>query len=93
MLEEDAQKLSVMMAEISSKMQIILDKQEELADNIEKIKDAVYDPDKGLYARLKDLDTRILGLEKWKDSTTKLMWIVTTALVGLSVSTVWRVVF
>jgi arginine decarboxylase-like protein len=93
MIEEDAQKLSVMMAEISSKMQIILDKQEELADNIEKIKDAVYDPDKGLYARLKDLDTRILGLEKWKDSTTKLMWIVTTALVGLSVSTFWRLVF
>ena len=93
MKEDEVHQLSVMMAEISSKMQIILDKQEELADNIEKIKDAVYDPDKGLYARLKDLDTRILGLEKWKDSTTKLMWIVTTALVGLSASTVWRVVF
>ena len=38
MQEDEVHHLSVMMAEISSKMQIILDKQEELADNIEKIR-------------------------------------------------------
>ena len=93
MHEDEVHQLSVMMAEISSKMQIILDKQEELADNIEKIKEAVYDPDRGLYARLKDLDTRIVGLEHWKSTNSRVMWIIATALVGLSVSTVWKVVF
>jgi len=93
MQEDEVHHLSVMMAEISSKMQIILDKQEELADNIEKIKEAVYDPDRGLYARLKDLDTRIIGLENWKSTNSRVMWIIATALVGLSVSTVWKVIF
>jgi hypothetical protein len=93
MQEDEVHHLSVMMAEISSKMQIILDKQEELADNIEKIKEAVYDPDRGLYARLKDLDTRIIGLESWKSTNSRVMWIIATALVGLSVSTVWKVIF
>jgi hypothetical protein len=93
MHEDETHQLSVMMAEISSKMQIILDKQEELADNIEKIKEAVYDPDRGLYARLKDLDTRIIGLENWKSTNSRVMWIIATAIVGLSLSTVWKAVF
>ena len=92
-MEPEIQHLSVMMAEISSKMQLILDKQEELADNIEKIKEAVYDPDKGLYARLRDLDIRIMTLEKWKDNNARIMWIVMTGVVGLFVSSIWKFIF
>ena len=92
-MEPEIQHLSVMMAEISSKMQLILDKQEELADNIEKIKEAVYDPDKGLYARLRDLDIRIITLEKWKDNNARIMWIVMTGVVGLFVSSIWKFIF
>ena len=70
MLDEEG-KLALMMAELSAKMQMILDKQEELAENVSKIKEAVYNPDNGLYARLTKLDARLDSLEAWKNNNSK----------------------
>ena len=81
------------MVELSSKIQILLDKQEELAVNISKIKEAVYDPDSGLYARLKELDIRIQHIETWKDINTRIMWIIGCSVVGLLVKTMWVTLF
>ena len=89
MSEDEQQKLTVMMVELSSKIQILLDKQDELAENINKIKEAVYNPDSGLYARLKDLDTRIQHIESWKLINTRVMWIVGGSVAGLLVRTAW----
>ena len=66
MNEDEQQKLTIMLTELAAKMQVLLDKQDELADNISKIKEAVYNPDQGLYARLTRLDARIEVLESWK---------------------------
>ncbi len=85
--------LTVMMAEISTKMQVLLDKQDELAENISKIEEAVYDPDKGLYARLSKLDARLDALESWKNNNTKILWIVITVGTGLVLSTIWQALF
>ena len=93
MTEDDQQKLTVMMVELSSKVQILLDKQDELAENINKIKEAVYNPDSGLYARLKELDIRIQHIESWKSTNTRLMWIVGGSVVGLLVRTAWSALF
>ena len=93
MTDEEQQKLTVMMVELSSKIQILLDKQDELADNINKIKEAVYNPDSGLYARLKELDTRIQQIELWKSTNTRIMWLVGGSVVGLFVKTAWAVLF
>ena len=76
MTDDDERKLTVMLVEMSTKLEILLDKQEELADNISKIKEAVYNPDSGLFARLKELDTRIIQLETWKAANTRVMWLV-----------------
>jgi hypothetical protein len=72
-----------MMTEIATKMQVLLDKQDELAENINKIKEAVYNPDKGLYARLSKLDARLDALESWKNNNSKILWIIITVGVGL----------
>ena len=40
------------------------EKQSEMADDIAKIKEAVYAPDEGLYARIR-------ALESWKNTSTK----------------------
>jgi len=92
MLDEEG-KLALMMAELSAKMQMILDKQEELAENVSKIKEAVYNPDNGLYARLTKLDARLDSLEAWKNNNSKILWIVVTVGVGLVLSTTWQAVF
>tara|TARA_R100000664_G_C2740109_1_gene128715 strand:- start:916 stop:1200 length:285 start_codon:yes stop_codon:yes gene_type:complete len=93
MTDEEQQKLTVMMVELSSKVQILLDKQDELAENINKIKEAVYNPDSGLYARLKELDIRIQHIEGWKLTNTRLMWIVGGSVLGLLVQTAWSGLF
>ena len=93
MSDDDQQKLTVMMVELSGKIQILLDKQEELADNINKIKEAVYNPDSGLYARLKDLDARIQNIESWKATNARILWIVGGSVAALLVQTAWSVLF
>jgi hypothetical protein len=93
MKEEEQQKLTVMMVELSAKVQTILDKQEELAENVSQIKEAVYNPDQGLYARLKELDTRIQLVESWKNINVQLMWVGGTCVLGLLAQTAWRAIF
>jgi len=93
MTEDEQQKLTVMMVELSGKIQILLDKQDELADNITKIKEAVYNPDSGLYARLKELDMRIQRTEAWQATNNRIMWIVGSSVAALLVQTAWSVLF
>ena len=56
--------------------------QERMSEDISKIKEAVYNPDEGLYARLR-------ALEQWKDSQSKIQWLVTSGVVMLVVKAVW----
>jgi len=72
----------VALAELTTKIETLISKQEELAVNVSKIKEAVYNPDEGLYARLNKLDIRLLSLESWKANNTKIMWIVITAAIS-----------
>ena len=62
---------------------VVKDKQEEMADDISKIKEAVYNPDSGLYARLREL-------ESWKETSTRIIWMVVSAVVALSVATIYK---
>ena len=91
--EDHTQHLTLMVTELVTKMQVLLDKQDELGENISKIKEAVYDPDKGLYARLSRLDARLDALEAWKQNNTKVLWLVVTVSIGLVGSAVWQSIF
>ena len=90
-LENESQ-LAVALTELTSKIETLIYKQEELAENISKIKEAVYNPDEGLYARLNRLDARLLGLESWKSNNTKILWIVITVGLGLIITTAWKAI-
>jgi len=83
----------MMMTEMVTKMQVLLEKQDELADNISKIKEAVYHPDQGLYARLSSLGARLDLLETWKNSNSKILWVAATVITGLALSTAWQTIF
>tara|TARA_R110000824_G_scaffold390954_1_gene588478 strand:+ start:6880 stop:7161 length:282 start_codon:yes stop_codon:yes gene_type:complete len=93
MPDEDQQKLIMLVAEIATKMQVLLDKQDELGENISKIKEAVYNPDTGLYARLTKLDARLDALEDWKRNNAKVLWIIITVSVGLLLNAGWHTIF
>ena len=57
-------------------IEIVKDKQEEMAEDVAKIKEAVYNPDQGIYARIREL-------ESFKRQVSKTLWIIMTALIGL----------
>ncbi len=61
---------------ICSGMEVLGDKQEEMSADIAKIKEAVYNPDQGLYARLREL-------ESWKQTSSRMIWTLFTTVVGL----------
>ena len=61
---------------ICTGMDVMSNKQEEMADAIAKIKEAVYNPDQGLYARLREL-------ESWKQTSSRMIWTLFTSVVGL----------
>ena len=50
--------------------------QERMCEDISKIKEAVYNPDSGLYARLREL-------EGWKKTSSKVMWMLISSMIGV----------
>jgi len=87
---EKAIQNAVQFAEIMGKLVRIEDgisdlknRNTEMAEDITKIKEAIYKPDDGIYARLK-------SLEAWKESTSKILWILVTAVIGGTVGFIFN---
>lgn len=61
----------------------VKEKQDEMADDIAKIKEAVYNPDSGLYARLREL-------ESWKKTSSRILWMIITSVISLTAATIFK---
>ena len=57
-------------------IEAVKDKQEEISDDVAKIKEAVYNPDSGLYARIR-------ALESWKNTSSRMIWTLLTSVIAL----------
>jgi len=51
-------------------------KQDQMIDDLKSIKEAIYNPETGLYARVRDL-------EQWQQGMSKVIWSVGLGFVGL----------
>ena len=51
-------------------------KQDEMIDDVKSIKEAIYNPETGLYARVRDL-------EQWQQNMSRVIWTVGLGLAGL----------
>lgn len=79
--------------ELNSKLERLLNGIETLGQNqkrmgadIAKIKEAVYNPDEGLYARIR-------ALEQWKESSAKIQWMIISGILMLTGKVIWDVLF
>ena len=77
--------------ELNSKLERLLSgietlgaNQERMSEDISKIKEAVYNPDEGLYARLR-------AIEQWKESMTKIQWMVISVVIMMALKQIWEV--
>jgi endonuclease IV len=92
MKRESVVENAVALAEINNKfdkvmqtIEYIKEKQEEVAADVAHVKDAVYNPDLGLYARLREL-------ENWKKASSRLLWVIITSIATLTVAAIYRAI-
>ena len=57
-------------------IEVMNDKQQQMSEDIAKIKEAVYNPDQGLYARIREL-------EAWRRTSSRMIWTLFTTIIGL----------
>ena len=84
-LETQKMEIDFELQKISMGIDDIGEKQAEMAEDVKKIKDAVYHPDQGIYSRLKEIET-------WKKSIQKAMWMVASTTIGLVIVTIWKLI-
>ena len=80
---EQMSELKQVILDLKNSIQRMSDRQEEMQEDVKKIKEAVYNPDSGLYARLRDL-------EQWKETTSKIQWAVIFTVLGLAITTIYK---
>ncbi len=86
MSENDHQDLKDAIVDLAHQIQRMADKQDEMLDDVKKIKEAIYNPDQGLYARVRDL-------EQWQQSVAKFIWTVGLAVTGLIIQAIYSNLF
>jgi len=92
MNEQDLSDLRITLVEINSELKNMVQKQEELHNDIRDVKSAIYNPNSGLYTRIRDLDERIKDLESWQGNVTKILWTIATTVTGLVAATIYKLI-
>ena len=89
---DDIQSLKITLVEINNDLKTMVQKQEDLHNDIRDVKSAIYNPNSGLYTRIRDLDERIKDLESWQGNVTKILWTVVTTVTGLVAATIYKLI-
>jgi|10_taG_2_1085330.scaffolds.fasta_scaffold120996_1 archaellum component FlaC len=84
-LQTQKMEIDFELQKISMGIDDVKEKQDEMANDVKKIKDAVYHPDQGIYSRLKEIET-------WKKTIQKAMWMVASTTIGLVIVTIWKLI-
>jgi peptidoglycan hydrolase CwlO-like protein len=85
MTNSDITHLTQAIMELKGQIERMSERHEEMVEDVKKIKEAVYNPDEGLYARLR-------AIEQWKQNQSKVQWAITTTVIGLVIATVYKMV-
>ena len=83
MTDEQMQNLLTSIVEMKNDLERMAEKQEEMHDDVKKINEAIYNPEQGIYARLKAIET-------WKDSMSKVIWTIGTGFIALILNTLYQ---
>ena len=92
MNDQELQSLRETLIEINHDLKGMVQKQEELHSDIRDVKSAIYNPDSGLYTRIRDLGERVKDLEGWQSNVTKILWTIVTVVTGLTATTLYKVI-
>tara|TARA_Y100000310_G_scaffold189261_1_gene189225 strand:+ start:1834 stop:2166 length:333 start_codon:yes stop_codon:yes gene_type:complete len=90
--------ISTCLLDLSNKIEQLIASHKELAENIAKLKDAIYHPDEGIYSRIRELereiikdgDIRIAKVEETVASVKKIQWMIIGSTVAGIVAVIFR---
>lgn len=90
---------------IEDMIKSVKEKQEEMSGDVGKIKEAIYNPDEGIYSRLRDveqkvkdhdkivlLEQEIKELKEWKKGIVKVGWSALTTLAASVGLAIWNLI-
>ena len=80
---EELKSLTQVIVELKGQIERMSERQDEMLNDVKKIKQAVYDPDSGIYARLR-------LLEQWKETTSKIQWAMIMSLISLFTAAIYK---
>jgi hypothetical protein len=80
---EELKSLTQVIIDLKGQIERMSERQDEMLDDVKKIKQAVYDPDSGIYARLR-------LLEQWKETTSKIQWAMIMSLISLFTAAIYK---
>ncbi len=83
MTDDQMQNLLTSIIEMKNNLERMAEKQEEMHNDVKKINEAIYNPDQGIYARLRAIET-------WKDSMSNVIWTIGTGFIGLLLNTLYQ---
>ena len=80
MSENEMQELKDAIVNLTHQIERMSDKQDSMITDVRQIKDAIYNPEQGLYARIRDL-------EQWQAGLSRTIWLIGSSLLALMVKT------
>ena len=86
MTSQDVTHLTQAIMDLKGSVERMSERQDEMIADVKKIKEAVYNPESGLYARIREL-------EQWKRSQAKIQSLISTTVIGLVIATVYKAIF
>jgi hypothetical protein len=86
MTTEELSGLTQAIFELKLQIEKMSERQDEMLEDVKKIKEAVYNPDSGIYARLR-------ALEMWRENQVKFQAPVFLTLIALVTATIYKLVF
>ena len=76
MSEREMDDIKQALMELTVNIRHMDSKQDEMINDVKSIKEAIYNPETGLYARVRDL-------EQWQQNMSRVIWTVGLGFVGL----------
>ena len=74
--ENEMGEIKQALMELTVNIKHMASKQDEMIDDVKSIKEAIYNPETGLYARVRDL-------EQWQENMSRVIWTVGLGFLGL----------
>lgn len=81
-VQKEFSQLEIKIDRLSQSVEIIHGENKKILKKLDEMFNAMYNPDEGLYARIKEQEGRISVLESFKGSTNKALWLISSTLIG-----------